>query len=150
RLVGLVLPKVASAAQVRLAAEVSAELAFARSVVAPNLVPIIESAAGLEALPSMLEGTDRIAAVAFGAEDYSADLGLPPRLGADAVRYSLAMLDQARARVAVACAAAGVSVRIDTPCLDIDDQAALVSEAVRALSFGFGAKFLIHPGQIEP
>ncbi len=148
RLAGLVLPKAAAAAQVRAAAQASAAAAGARGLPAPPLVLIVESACGLEALRSMLAATDRVCAVAFGAEDFSADLGLPPR-GKRATSGNV-ILDHARARVAIACAAAGVALRIDTPYLSIDDEDGLVGEVVRALSFGFGAKFLIHPGQVEP
>ena len=150
RLAGLVLPKVASAAQVSDAAATSAELADAAGVPAPDLVLIVETAAGLQALPSMLAVTNRVAAVAFGTGDFSADLGLPPALGNGGVRASQGMMDHARARIAVACAAAGITLRIDAPSLDIDDEAGLISEVARALMFGFNAKFLIHPGQVAP
>jgi citrate lyase beta subunit len=73
---------------------------------------------------------------------------LPPRGEREASENVI--LDHARARVAVACAAAEVAIRIDTPYLRIDDEAGLVGEVIRALSFGFGAKFLIHPGQVAP
>lgn len=148
RLAGLVLPKAAAAAQVEAAAQASAAAAGARGLPAPSLVLIVESARGLEALQSMLAVTDRVRAVAFGAEDFSADLGLPPRGKRETSEN--AILDHARARVAVACAAAEVAIRIDTPHLRIDDEEGLVGEVVHALSFGFGAKFLIHPGQVEP
>lgn len=147
RLAGLVLPKVGSAAEVRLAVEVSE--AFARRVGAPTppLVLIVESAAGLEALPAMLAVTEAVVAVAFGAEDFAADMGLAPAFGAGS---SSALLDHARARIAVASAAAEVPWLIDTPCLDIHDEARLTAEVTRALTFGFTGKFLIHPGQVEP
>lgn len=148
RLAGLVLPKIGSAAQVREAGETTAELAAGAGVPSPALVLIVESAAALEALPAMLAATDRVTAVAFGAEDFSADLGLPPTLGTGNTRSTQGMLDHARARIAVACAAAGITLRIDTPCLAIDDGTGLVSEVERALSFGFTAKFLIHPSQV--
>ncbi|MBX3140534.1 MAG: HpcH/HpaI aldolase/citrate lyase family protein [Trueperaceae bacterium] len=148
RLTGLVLPKVAGTTQVKAAAQASAAAAAAHGLPAPPLVLIVESARGLEALQAMLAATDRVRAVGFGAEDLSADLGLPPR--GERETSEDVILDHARARVAVACAAAEVAIRIDTPCLRIDDEEGLVGEVVRALSFGFGAKFLIHPGQVEP
>lgn len=151
-LAGLILPKVASGAQVRRAAEIMASVAAASTVGSPvpGLVVIIESAAGLAALPSILAASDQIAAVAFGAEDFSADLGIAPLAPGEERQVRSGILDHARARIAIECAAAGIDLRIDTPSLDLESDEHLVREAQHALRFGFGAKFLIHPKQVAP
>ncbi len=149
RLAALVLPKVGSAEEVRHAA---ARLKTARLGHA-GLVLLIETAAGLEALPALLRAHPAVAAVAFGAEDFAADLGLPPRTaepGSPQEDARAAFLDAARARIVVAAVAAGVRHRIDSPTLVLGDPGRVERDAKRSRALGFEGRFAIHPDHLAP
>lgn len=85
----------------------------------------------------------RLLGLCFGAEDFSADLGIAPRAGRV---YNAAAL-AARAMTLIAAAAAGVPA-IDTPWPDPRDPAGLALEAAVAARDGFSGKLCIHPDQI--
>jgi citrate lyase subunit beta/citryl-CoA lyase len=85
----------------------------------------------------------RLAALCFGAEDLSADLGVSPRPGGT---YP-ASIAAARAATLLAAAAAGIPA-LDTPWPDPRDPAGLVAEAEAAARDGFAGKVCIHPDQI--
>ena len=158
RLGVLMLPKVASAAEVgtAVAALEGARLGHVR------IVAMIESAAGLENLAAILGAHPSVVGVAFGAEDFAADIGLPPASAGQAgpsaaaggagtgVAESgrLAVLDAVRTRLVTAAAAAGVPWRIDTPVLQLRPVSLVESEARRSRSMGFGGKFVIHPSHV--
>ena len=154
RLTVLMLPKVASAAEVSEAASALQGAGLARA----GIVAMIESAAGLEHLTSILSAHPALVGVAFGAEDFAADIGLPPSVtgqpgtGAEARAASesgrLAVLDAVRTRLVTAAAAAGVPWRIDTPVLQIRPVGLVEAEARRSRSMGFGGKFVIHPSHV--
>ena len=81
-------------------------------------------------------------ALAFGAEDYCADMGIRRTPGGE---------DLAHARAAVAHAArAADKEAIDGAFMDLGDEAGLVADAARARAMGFTGKLLFHPRQIEP
>ena len=103
------------------------------------LIPVIESAAGLDAA-GWTCAVDGVNAALFGGGDYSADLG---------VKMDWEPLFHARASVANACAAAGVTA-IDVPYLDVTDEAGLAEETRRVKALGYGAKACIHPAQVDP
>jgi citrate lyase subunit beta/citryl-CoA lyase len=55
-----------------------------------------------------------------------------------------------RARIAVACRAAGVEPPLDTPfMIDLKDREALEADIKRACRLGFQGKLCIHPNQID-
>lgn len=108
--------------------------------------PIVtETAGSLFTLGSYAPAPARLAALCFGAEDMSADLGVPPR-GAGG-QYTAAVTF-ARAQVLALAGALGVPA-IDTPWPDPRDPAGLRREAEQAAADGFAGKILIHPDQIE-
>ncbi len=150
----LVLPKVSGPGDVALAAEKLAGLGLEHVVI----VATVESAGGLTRLDEVL-AHPLVVGVAFGAEDFAADVGLPPatgswNAGADNVADSLAaagrasVLDIARSRISIAAAAAGSAWRIDSPTLQLGDEPAVEAAARAARSFGFSGKFAIHPAQV--
>lgn len=89
--------------------------------------------------------TPRLAAIALGAEDLSADLGIAPR---DADGRVSPLIAHARVLVALAARQAGVAA-IDTPFPDIANPAGNLREAQEAVALGFRGKMCIHPGQID-
>lgn len=103
-----------------------------------------ETTAGVLALSGMTRAP-RVAALCFGAEDLSADLGIDPRLADGSYPAPVA---QARAMLLLAAARLGVPA-IDTPFPDPRDPAGLAREAAAAAADGFAGKLCIHPDQIE-
>jgi citrate lyase subunit beta / citryl-CoA lyase len=117
---------------------------------APNatVVPIIESALGIERLAS-IAAAPRVCRLAFGTLDFRVDLGL----GSDTERapddeeHELAFF---RSRIVLTSKVAGLQAPVDGVTTSIDDAARIEAEARRARRFGFGAKLCIHPKQVEP
>ncbi|MEO7399679.1 MAG: CoA ester lyase [Polaromonas sp.] len=125
----VMLPKCEAAAQV--------SAALAQLAANATMLPLIETARGLLALPHIAVAPG-VARLAFGSLDYMADLDIP----AD----SLA-LDVAASQIAVASRAAGLASPLAgvTPALDA---AQVNKDMVHARSLGFGAKMCIHPAQV--
>lgn len=111
-----------------------------------SIIPLIESGTGVQHVFQIAsERTDpqRLFTVAFGAADYTLDMGIE-------MTKSGRELDYPRARIAVACRAAGVEPPLDTPfMLDLKDLEGLKTDAKRARELGFQGKLCIHPNQIK-
>lgn len=132
---GLVmLPKVADAAELRLADSVLSE---AGSAVA--LAALVETLDGLENVAAIAHATGRLKLMVFGAVDFSAELGTP---------NEDAPLSYARGRIVHAARRAGLDV-MDVPELDFRNLEKLQHSAKRACDSGFTGKAAIHPAGIE-
>jgi citrate lyase subunit beta/citryl-CoA lyase len=107
-----------------------------------KLVPWIETAKAVVHCHEICEASDRIAAVAFGGEDYTHDLGVERLDDESNLLY-------ARSRIATAARAAGV-LALDTPYFKFRDEAGLEASSLAAKRQGFKGRFAIHPAQIEP
>ncbi|MCC2111420.1 MAG: CoA ester lyase [Hyphomicrobiales bacterium] len=105
-----------------------------------ELIPQIETVAGLYGLDGLL-AVEYVSRAAFGHLDFALDLGSAPDWDALAAARSMLVL---RSRLA------GAGAPIDSVTPDLRDIARLTEEAAAARRFGFGAKLLIHPGQVEP
>ncbi len=146
---GVILPKVDSTHQLleinRLITE--KERAHGLGLGSILLIPLIETALGVQRIyeiASVKLSPDRLFTVAFGAADYTADMGIKMTKEATELYYP-------RARLAVACRAADIAPPIDSPfMLHIKDTEAFMEDAMRAKNLGFQGKLLIHPAQIEP
>lgn len=101
------------------------------------LLPLIETAQGLNAAASIAEAPSVVALV-FGGFDLALELGARP---------DWEPLLYARSRV-VHAAALGRVGAIDMPSRDVEDLAALGDEARRARQLGFRGKAAIHPDQV--
>jgi citrate lyase subunit beta/citryl-CoA lyase len=108
-----------------------------------EFIATIESARGLLAAPAIAAASGRVAALMFGAEDFSLDIGLPPNREAEARE-----LIYARSAIVVAAASAHVQ-SIDGVYPDIRDAEGMERDAVQARRLGFSAKSTFHPGQID-
>jgi citrate lyase subunit beta/citryl-CoA lyase len=106
---------------------------------------VTETANSVFSLGAYVPAPARLAAICFGAEDISADLGVAPRRQDGS--YNAAVIF-ARAQVLVAAGALGVPA-IDTPWPDPRDPDGLRREADAAAADGFSGKILIHPAQID-
>ena len=147
-LTSILVPKMECAEQVR---EVSSHLLEAEKEHGIDegsiaLMLLIESATGVQNVFDILStktNPRRFTTVAFGAADFSLDLGIEiTREGHE--------LDYPRSRIPVACRAAGIPPPIDTPfMIDLKDLDALRADAIRAKHLGFQGKLCVHPNQIE-
>jgi citrate lyase subunit beta/citryl-CoA lyase len=110
------------------------------------IMPLIESALAVENVFQILtQRTDpeRLFTVAFGAADFALDMGFEITKTGEELCYP-------RARIAVACRAAGVAPPLDTPfMIDLKDFEALEADIKRARRYGFQGKLCIHPNQID-
>ena len=148
-LVCLMVPKVESAAHVREINENLLKIEKEKGMVqgTVSIIPLIESAGAVQNIFQIAtEKTEpsRIYCVAFGAADYTLDMGIEITKGGAELSYP-------RARIAVASRAAGIEPPLDTPfMMDLKDMEALKVDAGRAKQLGFQGKLCIHPNQIEP
>ncbi|WBH18013.1 HpcH/HpaI aldolase/citrate lyase family protein [Sphingomonas radiodurans] len=125
----LLLPMIASAADVRIVASILPGVA---------LVPLIETPAGLRQT-ARIASEPSVAAVMFGGGDMSAELG---------VELAWEPLLAARGAFLLGCAEAGKPA-IDVPFIDLANAEGLAEETRRAKAMGFQAKAAIHPTQID-
>jgi citrate lyase subunit beta/citryl-CoA lyase len=104
------------------------------------LMPIIESALGVEKSFEIARGSENVVAIAIGLEDYTADLGVSRTIEGNESFY-------ARTRLIVAAKAAGIQP-IDSVFSDIADMEALKQTVMISKSLGFEGMGCIHPRQI--
>jgi citrate lyase subunit beta/citryl-CoA lyase len=104
------------------------------------LMPIIESALGVERAFEIASAGEDIAALTIGLEDYAADLGVVKTSDGEESIY-------ARHRVVNAARAAGVQA-IDSVFADVGDEDGLRRWALRSRAIGFQGMGCLHPSQI--
>lgn len=105
------------------------------------LMPLIETAMGVENAYTIASSCSRVKALFLGAEDLSADLQCKRTKEGREIEY-------ARARLVMAARAAGIDV-YDTPFTDVNDDEGAMQDAYVAKSFGFSGKAAISPRHIE-
>lgn len=106
-----------------------------------RLLLILETARGVMRASDLAAASDRVVAVAFGAEDLSADVGIRRRPDNSTVAVP-------RALVPIAAAAAGVRA-IDMITADFHDTDRCAREAAEARDLGYAGKMCIHPAQLD-
>ena len=106
-----------------------------------RIIPWIESAAGVLSASSIAAASSRVVALAFGAEDFTNDMGLQRTEGGEEVAFP-------RAMIPIVARAAGI-VALDTPYVRFRDAEGLRKEAESAATLGYKGKFAIHPAQLE-
>lgn len=105
-----------------------------------RLMPLIETALGIENAYFIAAARKRVTALFLGAEDLTADLRCKrTKEGRE--------IDYARSRMVNAARAAGVDV-YDTPFTDVNDDEGIVADATYAKSLGFTGKASISPRHI--
>jgi citrate lyase subunit beta/citryl-CoA lyase len=140
---GIVLPKAESKDDILETEKLVAALEKERGLEPGGLVivPILETARGVVNAYEIAMASRRVVAVAFGAVDFTREMGIHlSREGTE--------LFYARCHIAVAARAAEVQP-IDTPWIDVTDREGLVWDSERGRQLGFRGKLLIHPNQIE-
>lgn len=141
---GIVLPKVEAAAQIIAVSWMMASLERDRGLPEGgiDLLPIIETGAGLAAIESIAGCDPRVKRLSFGAGDFTRDMGFEWTPAETELYYT-------RNRIAVASRAAGLEPPIDTVFIDLRDLDHLTASAQTARRLGFQGKLCIHPGQID-
>ena len=139
----ILLPKTGSAAEVLAAdtyiAQVEESLGLEKNSV--GLMPLIETALGVENVFLIASATKRVKALFLGAEDLTADLQCKRTKEGREIEY-------ARTRLVMAARAAGVEV-YDTPFTDVNDDEGIEIDATLAKSLGFSGKASISPRHVE-
>ncbi len=106
------------------------------------LMPILESALGIENAFSIAGAAETVVALTIGLEDYTADMGVRKTKQGDESHF-------ARVRLVNAARAAGLQA-IDSVYGDVGDTEGLKAWGVRARGLGFEGMGCIHPRQIRP
>jgi len=112
-----------------------------------EVISICETAKGLEEIYPIVSAKPtyhRVSVVAFGAADYTLDLGISLTMEGKELEYP-------RSRIPIACRAAGIMPPLDTAWMvDLKDIDGLIADAKKAKAYGFQGKIVIHPNQIDP
>ena len=139
----ILLPKTGTAADAQAAdaymTEVETRLGLEYGTV--GLMPLIETAMGVENAFQIASSAKRVQALFLGAEDLTADLQCKRTKEGREIEY-------ARTRLVVAARAAGVAV-YDTPFTDVNDDEGIVVDATLAKGLGFTGKAAISPRHVE-
>ena len=106
-----------------------------------GLMPLIETALGVENAYAIASSCKRIHALFLGAEDLTADLRCKRTKEGREIEY-------ARTRLVVAARAADVEV-YDTPFTDVNDDEGIWTDAELAKALGFTGKAAISPRHLE-
>lgn len=102
----------------------------------------IESAVGAVNAREIAAASPRVAALALGAEDYTASMGATRSKSGFEIFY-------ARMQVLEACRLAGISAQ-DAVFSDFRDREGLAEDLKMTKGLGFDGKTVIHPSQIDP
>jgi citrate lyase subunit beta/citryl-CoA lyase len=148
---GVVLPKVESAADLHAVDWLLAALERERGITegSIDLIPMVETAAGVARVDRILQARSlrpyrapwRVKRVAFGAADYSLDVGLVPS-------HEEPELAEARARVVLASRAAGMEGPLDSPWFHLRDMEGFRRSLERSRRGGFQGRLCVHPDQV--
>ena len=106
-----------------------------------KLIPWIESARAVVKVNEIAAMLFRTVALAFGAEDYTNDMGIPRTEDGEEVYLP-------RATMAIAARAAGIAA-LDGPYVAFRNPEGLARDAAVARQLGYTGKFAIHPAQID-
>ena len=139
----ILLPKTGSAADVLAADQYITQMEEKLGMEAGTvgLMPLIETAMGVENAFAIASATHRVKALFLGAEDLTADLQCKRTKEGREIEY-------ARTRLVMAARAAGVDV-YDTPFTDVNDDEGIEVDANLAKSLGFSGKASISPRHVD-
>jgi citrate lyase subunit beta/citryl-CoA lyase len=141
---GVVVPKVESAAEVAIADWMLSQLEEERGIRGGGveLVPVVETAAGLRRLDEIAAASPRVRRVGFGAADLSADTGI-------ALAGRSEGMVVVKVQLVVSSRAAGLEPPMDSVYPDFRDAEGFVLEAEQARRLGLFGKTCVHPSQVE-
>jgi len=139
---GIIIPKSETAKDVLQVALLLDEIEAERGLPAGHikLIPLIETAKGVLSALEVARASPRNTSLAFGAEDYTADVGGERTNEGSELLF-------ARSMIVAAAKAAGIQAS-DTVFGDFKDMDGLYREARQAAAMGFDGKGAIHPNQL--
>jgi citrate lyase subunit beta / citryl-CoA lyase len=138
----ILMPKVERPEQVAEVDRMIGEIKTRNGIIRPIwIMPILESALGIENAVAIATASENVAALTIGREDYTADLGVVKTVEGRESQY-------ARSRVVNAAHAAGVQA-IDSVFSDVADLEGLRRWGEASRAAGFEGMGCIHPGQIR-
>ncbi len=142
-ILGLSIGKINGPLDIETVSDLLAELerAVDLTVGSLKLIPWLESARAIVKCYEICTSNPRIIGVAFGAEDFTHDMGIERLEDESEVAY-------ARNVLCIAARAAHV-IALDTPYFHFKDEAGLKLNSAAAKRCGFKGKFAIHPAQID-
>ena len=106
-----------------------------------RILPLIETAEGLTAAAAIASASPRVEQLAFGAGDFTLDLGLNwSRDEHELLPFRLAL--------ALASRAARLEAPVDLAWVRVSDAEGMAASAARARDHGFAGKLCIHPDQV--
>src|SRR3954453_10907132 len=137
----ILLPKVETPQQVAQVDRMIAELKIRHNLTRPIwIMPILESALGIENATAIASASENVAALTIGLEDYTADMGVVKTSEGAESLY---------ARTRLVNAAKAVSIQaIDSVFGDVADMDALRRWGQNSRALGFEGMGCIHPSQI--
>jgi citrate lyase subunit beta/citryl-CoA lyase len=140
---GISIGKIDEPADIQHVSEILARLEAERGVEVGvlRIIPWLESALAIVNCYDILKSSPRIIGVAFGAEDYTHDMGIE-RLEDESESAF------ARNTLSMAARAARVTA-LDTPYFSFRDDDGLRANSRESRQRGFKGRFAIHPAQIE-
>lgn len=142
---GIMLTKVDGPDQIKIADWLISQFERERGLPAGmfDLIPLIETAAGLAHAEAIARAAPRVKRLAFGAGDFTLDLGL---------RWSREETEllSFRSALVLASRAAGIEPPIDAAWLNTKDEEGFGNSLRWARSLGFQGKLCIHPDHVVP
>ena len=141
---GIILPKTESAAQLAIVDWLLTQLERAAGLAegSVEVMPIIETAAGVAQLTEIASASPRVRRLNFGAGDFSLDTNMTWTAGHEGILW-------ARIQLVIASRAAGLEAPLDTVYAQLADDDGLRMEADQAKRLGFQGKACIHPRQVD-
>ncbi|WP_207482171.1 HpcH/HpaI aldolase/citrate lyase family protein [Arenibaculum pallidiluteum] len=142
---GIIVPKIEFPDELRTVEWIVSQLERERGLGqgAIDVIPILESGAGLAKAGAIAASGTRVRRLAFGAGDFTLDMGLTwTREETELLPY--------RSAVVLASRAAGLEPPIDTVYIDLRDPDGFRVSARRARELGFQGKLCIYPDQVGP
>ena len=140
---GIMLTKVDGPEQIKIADWLISQLERERGLPAGSidLIPLIETGAGLAKAEAIARGAPRVKRLAFGAGDFTLDLGL---------RWSREETELLafRSTLVLASRAAGIEPPIDLAWINTDDAEGFANSVRWGSTLGFQGKLCIHPDHI--
>lgn len=107
-----------------------------------DLIPILETAAGVTAAVTIGKASPRVRRLAFGAADFSLDLGISLE--------SWEELQPVRSNLVITSRAANLEPPIDTVFFAVRDLAAFGHDTRLSRRMGYQGRLVIHPDQVGP
>lgn len=105
-----------------------------------SIFPLIEDALGVHQIDEIIEASDRVSRVAFGAEDFTEDIGAKKTPSQDELLY-------AKSKIILASRVHRIEKPIDTVYTNFKDDIGFRESAIHSKNLGFGGRLLIHPNQ---